>query len=202
VRFFLPVGGMTDDRFGIITNYNHKAVPRGIINGMDWCGDVPVWGTIGFEPYTWLPWIKGMDRYRDTCIFLTCPDVVGDAKATLTHYDYWRPYLNGWPVAFVAQDGMENLEFPDPAKWDALFIGGSTGWKESQAAVECIKRAQALGKHIHIGRVNWGRRYRMFLVLDGADKFTCDGTRTRFDGTEKTIKAWAGYQQQRALVTL
>ncbi len=188
-----------DKRFGILTNYNHKAIPTGIINKMEWAGDVPVFGSKGFEPAKWIPWLEIMKPHLSTCFFMCCPDVVADAEKTLIWYNTWRPYLNGWPVAFVGQDGMEGLDFPDPSKWDTLFIGGSTEWKESQAAIDCIKRAQALNKRIHIGRVNWGRRYRMFRILEGSEKFTCDGTRTRFDGTEKTIRAWAAYQAQKPL---
>lgn len=196
MRFFLPVGGIVDYRFGILTNYNHKAVPVGIIQNMDWGGDVPVFGNIGFEPSKWIPWLKTMQPHRETCLFLTCPDVVSDAKMTITWYNHWRPYLNGWPVAFVGQDGMEDLEFPDPAKWDVLFVGGSDDWKESAAAVSVIKRAQELGKHIHIGRVNWGKKYDLFRSLEGSENFTTDGTRTRFDGVEKTIEAWWSYMQR------
>lgn len=202
MRFLLPIGGVIDYRFGILTNYNHKQIPIGIKQGMDWAGDIPVFGNKGFEPDKWISWLKTIEPHKDTCLFLTCPDVVGDAKLTLAWFHTWRPYLNGWPVAFVGQDGLEDMEFPDPVKWNTLFIGGSTEWKESQAAIDCIKRAQALNKHIHIGRVNWQRRYRMFRILEDSDNFTCDGTRTRFDGKEKTIRYWAAYQAQKPLISV
>lgn len=194
MRHLLPVGGIVDKRFGILTNYNHKAVPVGIMKGMDWGGDVPTYGKRGFDSAQWKTWIKTMLPHRATCQFMVCPDVPTKAVLTLILYDYFRPWLNGWPVAFVAQDGQEDLPFPN--KFSTLFIGGSTEWKESQAAIDCIRRAQAQGLKIHIGRVNWGRRYRMFKILVGSDEFTCDGTRTRFDGTAKTIEAWLGYAAQ------
>lgn len=200
MKFFLPVGGIVDDRFGILTNYNHKAAPIGIVKGMDWAGDVPTYGKKGFGPGEWLQWIKLVQPYHSTCLFMVCPDVPFDAKLTIIWYNTFRPKLNGWPVAFVAQDGQEDLPFPE--KFSTLFIGGSTRWKESQAAIDCIKRAQAEGKHIHIGRVNWGRRYKMFKILEGSEGFTCDGTRTRFDGTKKTAAAWAGYMAQTPLFTI
>ena len=70
------------------------------------------------------------------------------------------------------------------------------------AAVSVIKRAQRAGKHIHIGRVNWGRRYRLFAVLQGSEDFTYDGTRSRYDGREKTLRAWRGYEAQSPLFGL
>lgn len=196
MRCLLPVGGVVDHRFGILTNYNHKAVPLGIVEGMDWGGDVPIFSGMGFEPHKWIQWIYEMKPYRKTCLFMSCPDALGNAERTLVYYDYWRPYLNNWPVAFVAQDGMEGLDFPPPRKWDVLFVGGSTEWKLSAACEGVIARAQKLGKRIHIGRVNWWKRYEHFRALPGSDDFTCDGTRTRFDGTEKTITAWAEYMQK------
>ena len=45
----------------------------------------------------------------------------------------------------VAQDGQEDLALPDAALWEVLFVGGSTAWKLSPAAVMVIRRAQALG---------------------------------------------------------
>lgn len=200
MRHFLPVGGIVDKRFGILTNYNHKAVPVGIIKGMEWAGDVPTFGKCGFEPGKWKAWIETMRPHLATCRFMVCADKPFSAEMTIVYYNTFRPWLNGWPVAFVAQDGQEELPFPE--KFSTLFIGGSTKWKESQAAIDCIKRAQSLGKKIHIGRVNWGRRYRMFKILEGSETFTCDGTRTRFDGTEKTMAAWLGYQAQDPLFNL
>jgi hypothetical protein len=140
-----------------------------------------------------------MSTYFDKCMFIAGGDVVGDAKKTLEAFTVF--HFSGWSLAFCAQDGQEDLDFP-PFGWSTLFIGGTTEWKTSPAAVECIKRAQVLGKHIHIGRVNWGRRYRMFARLEGSEEFTYDGTRQRFDGIEKTIREWAGYQAQPPLFTV
>jgi hypothetical protein len=35
----------------------------------------------------------------------------------------------------------------------------------------------------------------LFAMIAGSDEFTCDGTRPRFEGIEKTKEAWAGYQE-------
>ena len=195
MRFLLPVGGVVDHRFGILTSYKHKGVPVGIVQGMDWAGDNNCFRH-GFKPDLFFPWLDSVKPYLKTCLFIACPDAVSDAIATLDLYRQWAFQIKkrGFPLAFVAQDGQEDLDFP--LVFDALFIGGSTEWKESEAAIECINRAQRLGKHIHIGRVNWYRRYQLFRQVRGSDDFTCDGTRQRYEGIEKTVEAWASYMER------
>lgn len=109
---------------------------------------------------------------RERCLFVTVPDVVGSSRRTLEVFERWAPKLTGWRLAFACQDGQEHLPIP----WDeiaAVFIGGSTNWKGSQAAVQIIQAAQLLGKHVHVGRVNGAGRWKHFEEL-GVD--TCDGT--------------------------
>lgn len=204
MRFFLPVGGIADSRFGIITAPNHKGIPAGIVAGMEWAGDL---GCLQGPDYVkkidfnkTILWLKKMERFRPKCLFIAGADIVGNAAQTLETYAEFSRYFDGWPLAYVAQNGAEDLPFPDGCV--AVFIGGDTLWKCSQGAVDVIKRAQAQGLHIHIGRVNWGKRYRHFRLLAGSDSFTCDGTRTRFDGTGKAVKAWGEYQHQPPLLKL
>lgn len=192
----LPVGGIIDHRFGILTAPNHKGVPSGIVAGMRWAADL---GCEDGPPYVkrcdageLFPWLDSMLPWRPACLFVGCPDVVGDARHTIDAYWRWFQHFTGWPLAFVAQDGQEDLEFPGD-EWQCLFVGGSTTWKTSEAAYSVILRAQALGKRIHIGRVNWWKRYQHFAGMPGAERWTCDGTRTRFDGTKRTVEAWADY---------
>src|SRR5262245_21363739 len=51
---------------------------------------------------------------RPGCAFVACPDVVGDAAATLRLFETWSPVLSALrlPVALVAQDGLERLAIP------------------------------------------------------------------------------------------
>jgi hypothetical protein len=113
------------------------------------------------------------ERHRQRqCLFVTLPDVVGSARRTLEVYDIWRRRedLRGWRRALVCQDGQEHLPIP----WDdisAVFIGGSTNWKCGEYAVHIIKAAQALGKWVHVGRVNGAERWEHFekLGVDSAD---------------------------------
>lgn len=195
MRFLIGVGGVIDRRFGILTSPGHsRGIPMGISAGMDWAGDNDCFKN-SFNPDRYFAWLLTMLPYRSTCLFLSVPDVVGNAAATVDSFERWHSDARfiGWPLAFVAQDGQELLDFPDPDKWQTLFVGGSTSWKVSDAAAFCIHRAQQLDMHIHIGRVNWGRRYRYFRGMPGSDDFTCDGTRTRFDGVDVALSQWASY---------
>ena len=194
MRFLLPVGGQVDDRFaGILTTPGMYGIAAGITAGLPWAADNQAF-TKGFDAGRFFPWLASMEPYRERCLFVTVPDVVGDAVATMTNWRLWQHLFNGWPLAFAAQDGQEDL--PLPVGYDVLFVGGSTEWKESPAAISVIKRAQAAGKRIHIGRVNWWRRYRLFRQIAGSEEFTCDGTRQRFEGIERAKAAWADYQRR------
>lgn len=201
---FLYAGGGHTDSYGIITAPNHKGVPAGITAGKPWAGDLgclkgPAYvKRINFNAV--IGWLPVMEVYRPRCLFLAGFDIVEDARQTLEAYDEFKSYFTGWPLAYVAQNGAEDLPIPDDCA--AVFIGGDTAWKCSMAAVSVIKRAQLLGKHIHIGRVNWGERYKLFRILEGSENFTCDGNRPKYDGREKTLKAWAGYESQPPLLEL
>ncbi len=104
--------------------------------------------------------------------WVAAPDVVGDARATATRFEEWAPEMASVPIAFVGQDGQEDLPMP----WDritALFIGGSTRWKLSQASADLGIEAKRRGKLLHMGRVNSRRR------LEAAFDRGCDSV----DGT-------------------
>jgi hypothetical protein len=103
---------------------------------------------------------------------VSVPDVVGSAKRTLEAFECWCGELANWPLAFVCQDGQENERIP----WrsiQAIFVGGSTEWKMSRYAVECIRCAQIHEKWTHVGRVNTPGRFEYFESL-GVDSI--DGT--------------------------
>ncbi len=197
MKFLAPIGGQTT-AYGIVTAPNHFGVPTDIITGKPWAADL---GCLMGPDYVKkidfnavAEWLPKMLVYRSRCIFLAGGDIVENAEATLETYEEFRYYFRGWPLAYVAQNGSENL--PIPADCVAVFIAGDTAWKESYEATIVISRAMEMGKHIHIGRVNWWRRYELFRALPGSENFTCDGTRTRYDGSEKTLKAWSEYEQR------
>jgi hypothetical protein len=88
-----------------------------------------------------------LSRYKPR--WVAVPDEVGNAEQTLylwTHYEKKvRQY--GWPLAFVAQDGMMLSDVPRTA--DVVFVGGTTTWKWRNAA-----QFAAAFPRVHIGRCN------------------------------------------------
>ena len=113
---------------------------------------------------------REFDR-RHLCRFVAVPDVVASARRTLEVFDYWMPLLGHWNLAFVCQDGQEDL--PIPFEYiDAIFIGGSTKWKESDAAKQCVKAAKAMGKWTHLGRCNSADRFEAAIQwgVDSVDR--------------------------------
>ena len=109
---------------------------------------------------------------RSRCLFVTVPDVVAAGRRTLEIWKYRHSIVRHWPLALVAQDGMEDLDIPW-GEMTAVFIGGGDPWKDSKAALDIVKTAKTLGKHVHVGRVNTAKRFKLFAEA-GAD--TCDGS--------------------------
>lgn len=125
-----------------------------------------------FEEKSFWSLLKREEHHRDQCLFVTAPDVVGSARRTLEVFEVYRPKLAGWKVALAMQDGQEDFTIP----WKdiaAIFVGGSTQWKLSDKATHCIKAGKALGKWVHVGRVNDPARFEHFEQL-GVDSI--DGT--------------------------
>lgn len=125
-----------------------------------------------FEAKAFRSLLKREEPRRDLCRFVAVPDVVGSARRTLEVFCHWKSELAGWPLALVMQNGQESLDIP----WDdisAIFVGGDTEWKEGPHARACVKAAIAIGKWVHVGRVNTPARYDYFREM-GAH--SCDGT--------------------------
>ena len=202
MRYLWPAG--TDVGLDVLAAPNMRGVPSAIVNGARWAADL---GCIDGPEFVkrcdvdqarrWL--FETMRPYRRQCLFVTVPDVVGDAAATLKAFsDLWLQFV-GWPLAYVAQDGSENYRFPLGAR--AVFIGGSTEWKMSGSAISVIRRAADGGMHVHIGRVNYWKRYSHFRLLEGSENFTCDGTRLRYE-RDKAERSWKAYRLQDKLFSI
>jgi hypothetical protein len=129
-----------------------------------------------FSGFDAVAYLKMLKRFWGIpgCKFVTAPDVVADAKATMKKFALWQPVLARWgfPIALVAQDGLEDLIIPWH-KLDALFIGGSTAWKLSATAADLVAEAHKHGKWVHMGRVNSNARLRYAQSI-GCD--SVDGT--------------------------
>ena len=117
--------------------------------------------------------LERQESRKADCLFVTCPDIVGAGQRSIELFkrrSRWIP--EGWKVALVAQDGMEDLEIPWD-EMDAIFIGGGDPWKDSKASQDIVKTAVTLGVWVHVGRINTPRRFELFDEL-GAD--SCDGS--------------------------
>lgn len=126
-----------------------------------------------FDPKAFAARLKRQEHDKRNCLFVTAPDVVGSARRTMEVFERWKDRLDGWPIALAMQDGQEDLSIP----WGdikAIFIGGSTNWKLSECAAQCIKAAQALDKWVHVGRVNDPARFSHFEQL-GVDSIDGSG---------------------------
>lgn len=152
-----------------------------LIEGVVWCADNGCFGKGYPGDERWITWLGNLRPHRDLCLFATAPDVVGKAEESLNRSLPWLEPIRelGFPAALVAQDGMEDLDIPWDG-FDALFIGGSTEWKLSEAARGLIVEANSRGKHTHLGRVNSRKRIRLAHSW-GCD--SVDGTYLRFGPT-------------------
>jgi hypothetical protein len=138
-----------------------------------------------FKPNVFRGLLEREAGRKDLCRFVAVPDVPQSARRTLEVFHHWYPELSGWPLAYVCQDGQEDIEIP----WgliSAIFIGGSTEWKLSRYAADCIKAAKVIGKWVHVGRVNTATRIAHFLPM-GVD--SVDGTGlSRFKDNQAGVK--------------
>lgn len=131
-----------------------------------------------FSTAGYIAWLWQRRRHAPRCLFASGPDVVGDAAATWERSAPVLPLIRemGYPAALVAQDGIQD----GPIDWDAfdaLFVGGTTAWKLSEATYALVREAKARGKWCHQGRVNSLRRLRA-AALGGYD--SADGTYLAF----------------------
>ena len=120
--------------------------------------------------------LKGFTRllnryfdHKEHCLFVAIPDKVADHKQTLLMWDDYQHLADGYKKAFVVQDGFDS--WPDNAS--AIFIGGSTEFKDSVEVEQIVKTALENSLHVHIGRVNTFDRFYKFHNI-GAH--TCDGS--------------------------
>lgn len=167
-------GGPPLDRYGVNGNLGRLVSPRSgnlIRPGERWAADNDAF--LAWDETRFVRMLNRLDG-QPGCLFVTAPDVVAEAKATLSRFWDWRYEIagRGFPVAFVGQDGAESTHLPWDA-FDAWFIGGSTEWKLSLASEQLAREAKARGKWVHMGRVNSRKRLRHAIEI-GCD--SVDGT--------------------------
>jgi hypothetical protein len=141
--------------------------------GVPWAADNDCFRHLDIGAYcAMLGRLQGLEG----CLFVTVPDVVGDALATARLFERWwqAPARRGLPLALVAQDGLEDLGRWLASAWpriDALFLGGTTAWKLGEAARGLVAEARRRGRWVHMGRVNSARRiaYAREIGCDSVD---------------------------------
>ena len=138
-----------------------------INQGIWWCLDNGVF-THKFNLEKWLEQIKSLIPNQSKCLFIVIPDVVGDSKKTLAQFMRYRQMIKGFPVAFVSQDGIKNIDVPWD-DFDCLFVGGTDEHKLGKEGGWIINEAKKHGKWVHIGRVNSPNRILKFWQADSWD---------------------------------
>lgn len=166
---------MIDGTLGMITTPREGRSP---LTAKVWAADNGCFGKgyPGDEAY--LDWLAKNSKHANRCLFATAPDVVGDAAATLERSaPFFEPIrAMGYPVAFIAQDGLTSESTPWDS-FDVLFVGGTTEFKLGAEARALVAEAKSRGKFVHVGRVNSRKRIR-YASLIGAD--SVDGTYLAF----------------------
>ncbi len=166
-----------DEHIGILASPRNVGAARLAAEiGFPWGADNDAFNG-GFDEIAYVRMLNAMSGVGG-CLFVAAPDVVGDAEKTLDLFDVWSSEVRsyGLPVALVAQDGMtvEDAQWWEGA-YDALFIGGTTEWKESSDARYLVDEAKSVGTWVHMGRVNTVKRIAMAREW-GVDSI--DGTST------------------------
>jgi len=137
------------------------------------------------EPQLWKNLIDRHYSQRNRCLFVTLPDVVGNARRTLELFGEFYWVVRGWRRALVVQDGMEDMTIPW-AKLDAIFVGGTDRFKQSQASADIIRSAKWLGKWVHVGRVNGWMRHD-WCEANGVDSIDGSGI-ARYSEQRKNLR--------------
>jgi hypothetical protein len=116
--------------------------------------------------------LRMLDRIADLpgCLFVSCPDVVGDHAQTLELWHQWSPLISaaGQPAAFVLQDGATWDEVPSEVP---LFIGGTNEFKLGYDCAALVRCAKYERRWVHMGRVNSAKRmaYAASIGCDSID---------------------------------
>lgn len=170
-----------------VTPANGNSVESIVESGLPWAVDNGAFS--GFDAVSFRK-LLGRVAKRPRCLFVACPDKVGNAKETLREWYAWRSEIENPIVqqkaAYVLQDGQEDSE---PPKADAYFIGGSTHWKLSSHARFLAEWCKRRGAWLHMGRVNSRRRMRIAYSW-GCDSI--DGTSTSMFG-DTYIRKYLGW---------
>ena len=163
------------DNLGMLARPRAGNRPQHAIGlGLSWAADNSAYSGFNEQEY-----MNMMILYQPLPkpLWVCAPDVVGDAVATLALFTHWQPVIAsyGYPVALVAQDGLQDEAIPWDG-FDCLFIGGSTAWKLGAQCRAVVSEAKRRNKLVHMGRVNSARRlrYAQSIGCDSVDGSSYD----------------------------
>jgi hypothetical protein len=157
-----------------MTRPSDTCVAQGIRAGRPFAVDNEAF-TRGFHPARFFPFLERLLPYREQCLFVVVPDVVGDAQATMELFWRWAPLIRdlGFPVAFVAQDGQEALAWPRDTEFtdwcadhltatdDASYYLALEQWRRESLAFDVLfiggSTEWKLGQHA-IDCIRWAKR--------------------------------------------
>lgn len=182
-------GAMIAGRLGCMTT---PAQGNRVPDGVWWAADNGVFGKGYPGDRAWLGWLASRSADADRCLFVTAPDVVGDAWATERRSLPFLPLIRdlGYPAAFVAQNGTEDTGLPYD-EFDVLFLGGDDEYKLGEHAADLVRSARAHGKWVHMGRVSSRKRYE-YAASIGCQ--SVDGTFLAF-GPDKLLDECLSWSQ-------
>jgi hypothetical protein len=156
------------ETFGVMSS-TERRISKGILEGRPWAMDNCAF-TTGFNPDKFFSKLQRYEPFRENCLFIVLPDVVGNAEATHSLFLEWFCEFErtGFPIAYCLQDGQEDV--PIPREVDCLFIGGTDKFKLSKTARNIALNGKSVGKWIHVGRVNSLKRVLRFDgIADSVD---------------------------------
>jgi len=188
----------TNNKSGIVHYFAGKYPGRiGLLISPDGWRPVERYFTYALDNGCFKKWepdkFKSMLKKAGLChkpLFVCVPDVVSDAEATMRLWHEWKDKID-FPLAFIAQDGMEPQDVPTSAF--CCFVGGSTDWKLDNAY-----RFKGICQWFHIGRVNTPDRIRWAEEI-GADSIDGTGFFRARDKKYVFFKEWFEGRKQREI---
>ena len=121
----------------LLTPRHFPSAAETVAAGITWAADND--GFNGVDAAAFSKMLRALAPHAADCRFVTVPDVVADAAATIAAWREWAPVVRGFgfPPALVLQDGMTLTPWGighagELVPWreiGAIFVGGSTGWK-------------------------------------------------------------------------
>lgn len=127
----------------------------------------------GFHFDRYIDMLQRLRNWGPQPLWVTLPDVVGDSQETMILAEEWASTVRNvfnFKAAYVIQDGQTVKNLP----WelaDAIFIGGTTGYKLGYEVRKIVREANKRNIWVHMGRVNTRKRivYAHQIGCDSVD---------------------------------